>query len=181
MENKIMSAILFSQKKNILVQVPATFTTMVLMILLPLLVHLFPPIGNTPLGAILLPIFYAPLVAVLLCHPLVSIFAGLVVPYINYLLTGQPVLPIVAELSVELTLFSIGLLYFNRRKTSTSSWIVVLTAFGLAKVGGALLGVLVGGFSLLGWLSGLVYALPGLLILVLMHNWITRQVVRNHG
>ncbi len=176
-----MSAILITHKKNILVQVPATLTTMVLMIVLPLLVHLFPPIGHTPLGAFLLPIFYAPLVAVLLFHPLVSIFAGLAVPYINYFLTGQPVLPVAAGLSVELTLFSITLLYFNRRKTSTSSWIVVLTAFGIAKVGSALLGALVGSFSLLGWLSGLVHAVPGLLVLVLIHNWITRQVARNHG
>lgn len=176
-----MSAILLTQKKNILVQVPATLTTMALMIVLPLLVHLFPPIGKTPLGAFLLPIFYAPLVAVLLCHPLVSIFAGLVVPYINYLLTGHPVLPFAAALSVELTLFSITLLFFNRRKTSTSSWVVVPTAFGLAKVGSALIGGLAGGFSLLGGLSGLVYALPGLLVLVLMHSWITRQVVRNDG
>jgi len=110
----------------------------------------------------------------------VGIFAGLVVPYINYFLTGQPVLPVATGLSVELTLFSIVLLYFSQRKTSTSSWIVVLTAFGLAKVGSALLSALIGDFLLLGWLSGLVYALPGLLVLVLMHNWIIRKVARNH-
>ena len=174
-----MHITLLAQKRNILVQVPAALATMALMIALPLLIHLIPPLGKTPLGAFLLPIFYAPLAAAFLCHPLVSVFAGLVVPYINYLLTGQPALPVAAGLSVELALFSIALLYFNRRRMS-NAW-VVPAAYGLAKLGSALVGILTGGFSLSGWLSGLVYALPGLLVLVLMYTWLVRQVESNDG
>ena len=174
-----MVNVLVAQKRNILVQAPAALITVALMIVLPFLVHLFPAVGKTPLGAFLLPIFYAPLAAIFLCHPLVSVFAGLLVPYINYLLTGQPALPVAASLSVELSLFSITLLYFNRRKTS-NSW-VVLAAFGLARLGSALVGALTGGFSLLGWLSGIVYALPGLLILVFMHAWLVRAAKSADG
>jgi hypothetical protein len=169
-----MPATLLTLKKNILVQVPAAIITMTLMVILPLFVHLFPGIGNTPLGAFLLPIYFAPLAAVFLFHPLVSVFAGLVAPYLNYLLTGQPALPVAVGLSVELVLFTMALLYFNQRKIS-GIW-VVPAAFGLAKLGSALVGVLAGSLSLFGWLSGLLYALPGLLMLVLMYSWLTRQV-----
>jgi len=174
-----MPAALLAQKRNILVQMPAALTTMALMIVLPLLIHLIPTVGKTPLGAFLLPIFYAPLAAVFLFHPLVSVFAGLVVPYVNYLLTGQPALPVAAGLSVELALFSIALLYFNQRKMS-SLWVAPM-AYGLAKLGSILVGMLTGGFSLADWLSGLAYALPGLLVLVLIHTWLVQQVKSSDG
>jgi membrane-associated HD superfamily phosphohydrolase len=174
-----MYSALVAQKRNILVQAPAALITMALMIVLPMLVHLLPAVGKTPLGAFLLPIFYAPLAAIFLFHPLVSIFAGLVVPYLNYVLTGQPALPVAASLSVELLLFSISMLFFNRRKIS-NSW-VVPAAFGIAKLGSGLVAVLIGGFSLSAWFSGVFYGLPGLLVLVLMHAWLVRKVESGDG
>ncbi|MDO9128438.1 MAG: hypothetical protein Q7U34_01085 [Anaerolineales bacterium] len=44
-------------------QIPAALVTLGLMWLFPFLVHLIPSIGTVPLGARLLPIFYAPLLA----------------------------------------------------------------------------------------------------------------------
>lgn len=167
---------LLTRKTNILFQVPAAFITMTLMVGLPLFVHIFPGIGSTPLGAFLLPIYFASLFAVFMFHPLVSVFAGLIAPFINFLLTGQPALPVAAGLSIELVIFAISMIFFNKKKIS-SIW-VIPSAFGLAKVGSALITILNGNFTITGWLSSLFYGFPGLLILILMYTWLNRQV--NH-
>lgn len=168
-----------TQKKNLLVQVPATFITVTLMILLPFLVHFIPLTGKTPLGARLLPIFYAPLAAIFLSHPLVSVASGLIAPYLNYLLTGQPTLAIAPALSVELVIFSATLVSLNHKK-QTHFW-AAPAAFGLARLGSGLVTYLMGSFSLGAWLAGLGNAWPGLIILILIHTWFTRRVGSSHG
>src|SRR3990172_7405742 len=87
-EENTMNAVL-ALKKNVYVQVPATIVTISLMIALPFLVHLAPPVGGIQMGAIMLPIFYAPLVAIFLFHPAVSIVAAMLAPTINLLVTGR--------------------------------------------------------------------------------------------
>jgi hypothetical protein len=167
-----MISIIVSQKKNLLIQVSGAILTIGLMVGLPFIVHILPGIGNTPLGAILLPIYYAPLTAIFLFHPAVSVFAGLVVPYLNFLLTGQPIMAIAPALSVELVIFSIAIYEINKRNI-TKFW-VTLTAFGLAKLGSGIISFFIGNFSITSWIFGLVFALPGLLVLMLLHNRLTR-------
>src|SRR5687767_7770331 len=97
-------------RQNRLLQIPATLVTLGLMWLIPVLVHLIPPFGDgTPLGVRLLPIFYAPLLAVFLFHPVVAVLASLAMPFINYLLTGMPPFNIAILLTVELVVFSLVL------------------------------------------------------------------------
>jgi hypothetical protein len=169
-----MPVSLLISKKNIFIQLPAMVITMTFMVVLPIFVHIFPGIGNTPLGAFLLPIYFAPLIAIFLFHPLVSVFAGLTVPYLNYLLTGQPVLPVATSLTIELVLFSIVMLYFSGLKVN-NYWFVPL-AFGLGKIGSALFGIFSGSFLFFGWINGILYSIPGLLLLVLLNSWLVRQV-----
>lgn len=72
---------------------------------LPLLVHLLPPMGGVPAGARLLPIFLAPLVAILYRQPLAALTAALLAPYLNHLLTGMPASSDVLTITVQLLVF----------------------------------------------------------------------------
>lgn len=173
-----MNAVL-ALKKNVYVQVPATVVTISLMIALPFLVHLAPPVGGIQMGAIMLPIFYAPLVAVFLFHPAVSIVAAMVAPYVNYLVMGRPALPVASALSVEVLAFS-GLLLALHRRNSHAVW-AVPAAYLLARLaGGAVSFVVMPGYSLSQWLVSVAAALPGLLILSLLYA-LMRRATRDEG
>ena len=84
----------------------ATVVVLLATLLLPLLVHQLPLAGNVPVGARLLPMFYAPFVAAVFFHPRVGMIAGLLAPVINHLLTTFPAWPIVGVLSTELVCFA---------------------------------------------------------------------------
>lgn len=160
-------------KKNVYVQIPAAVVTIALMIGLPFLVHLAPPVGGTQVGAILLPIFYAPLAAVFLFHPAVSIVAAVLAPYINHLVTGRPTLQLASTLSVEVLAFSGVLLALHRRNIYTV-W-AVPAAYLLAKIAsGALSFVVTPGYSLAQWTGSIPAALPGMLILAILYALMSR-------
>jgi hypothetical protein len=128
-------------------------------LLLPLLFHLLPVSGGPPLGARLLPIFYAPLIAVLLFHPAVALTAALAAPSINHLLTGRPAPEMVPVLTLELLLF-VGLILLARRRWPVSPLIAPL-AYLLAKLAAdAMLGL-----PWSGVIASLQLALPGVAIL----------------
>lgn len=109
-----MQTILALRQKP-LVQIPALLLTLGLMWLLPFLVHLLPLTGPVPMGARLLPIFYAPLLAAWLFHPAVGLIASLLMPFINHAFTGMPTLQMSILLGLELVIFSLVLQGFRRR------------------------------------------------------------------
>lgn len=82
---------------------------------LPFLVHLLPPLGGVPAGARLLPIFLAPLVAILYRQPLAALTAALLAPYLNHLLTGMPASDNVIVITVQLLLFGGVMTVLSRR------------------------------------------------------------------
>lgn len=102
----------YTLKRSLLI--PATAVTVALTFALPLPFHLLPSSG-IPLSARLLPIFYAPLLAALLFPPVVAISASLIAPLINHALTGNPPLPLAAQLSAELLVFTGVVLLLGRR------------------------------------------------------------------
>ena len=55
--------------KTTRVIVPATLLTVAATFLLPFFVHLLPPVGGVPMGARLLPLFFAPFLAVRALSP----------------------------------------------------------------------------------------------------------------
>ncbi|MEM1136195.1 MAG: hypothetical protein AAGI07_10170 [Bacteroidota bacterium] len=78
-----------------------------LTLVLPFIFHLLPAINGTPAGAMFLPIFYAPFVALLFYRIHVGLIAGISAPIINHLITGNPAWEIVRVLSIELCIFVI--------------------------------------------------------------------------
>lgn len=162
-------------RQKTVLQIPATLSTLFLMWLIPLLVHLFPVSGPTPIGAILLPIFYAPLLAAWLFHPAVGILASLLMPLINFAFTGMPVLPVAILMTVELVVFSLALQLLKQRWPKF--WPNALLAFALGKLAAALLLVfvpLLPAPPLAYFTSSLVNAWPGLLILLALNVAILR-------
>jgi hypothetical protein len=158
-----------SLRQNAIVQVPAALITFGLMWLLPLLVHIVPLDGPVPIGARLLPIFYAPLLAAWIFHPAVGLLASLLMPFINHAFTGMPTLPMTVLLSLELVVFSLGLLlnkkYWPRLPLAP-------LAFIIGKVFSAILLVFVTVVPASPWaylVSSVQNALPGLLVLLVLH------------
>ncbi len=79
----------------------------------PWFVHLV-PVAGAPLGATLLPMFYAPLLAALVMRlPLAVLFAA-VTPIVSRLLTGLPPNGVLANLILEVAVFVTGVRVLRR-------------------------------------------------------------------
>jgi hypothetical protein len=87
-------------------QIKASVCVLTFSILIPFLIH-FVPVSGNPAGAVLLPIFIAPLIAIIFFRFHVGLIAALLSPLLNYLLTGNPVLGTVGIITSELCLFVI--------------------------------------------------------------------------
>ena len=75
--------------------------------LLPFFVHMIPPHQGVPMGAVLLPMFYIPFIAVVFFRLHVGLIAAAFAPVLNFLVTGYPQWQIVTILSFELIIFVI--------------------------------------------------------------------------
>lgn len=128
---------------------------------LPVLVHLLPVTSGLPAGARLLPIFFAPLIAVLIGRPAAALTAALLAPFINHLLTGMPAAATLPVITMQLLIFT-GLAVLLRRK----SWLVLLAPLAYLAAY-YLTPLLLGALALLPGLNGLpagsVRALPQVL------------------
>ncbi|MDD4956865.1 MAG: hypothetical protein PHH49_02545 [Candidatus Omnitrophica bacterium] len=74
--------------------------------MLPVMFHILPYTGSVPVGARFLPIFYAPLLGILLLRPRDGIIAGALSPVLNHLVTGRPDVPMTVTLSLDMLLFT---------------------------------------------------------------------------
>jgi hypothetical protein len=151
--------------------IPLTLATIAAAVVLPFLVHLVPASGGVPLGARLLPIFYAPLLAVIFFRPQVALIAALLAPVLNHLLIGMPTAEMTVILTLELAVFT-GVVYaLNRRWPAF--WLAAPLALLLAKVASLLLVTLVPALivppPLVYFENSLVNGLPGLAILLVLN------------
>lgn len=163
-------------RQNRILQIPAALLTLGLMWLLPFLVHLIPIGGAVPVGARLLPIFYAPLLAVWFFQPGVALFASLLMPFINHALTGMPTFNVAIILSVELTVFSLTLIALKQRWPRLPVAAPLLAVL-IGKLVSMLLLFIVPLVPASPWYffsQALVNALPGLLILLALNLALTR-------
>lgn len=118
---------------------------------MPFLFHLLPPITilGAPAGAVMLPMFYAPLVAAAWRLRLVTGIA-LALPLINLLLIGRPDPATAFILTFEVGLFL--LVAWNRDKLRLPSWTTGAAAYLIAKAASfaALSVALLFGFQVIG-------------------------------
>jgi hypothetical protein len=153
----------------------AALLTVAAALLLPLLFHLLPASGGVPLGARLLPIFYAPFLAAIFFGPVVALVAALGAPTLNHLLTGRPASEMVGLLTLELLLF-VGLILVARARWPRSP-IIAPAAYLLAHfLAGAVLG--------LPWetsAASLYRALPGVAVLLALNVAVVSVQKRREG
>jgi hypothetical protein len=151
---------------------------LVLSLLFPFLIHLLPVPDDSRLGARLLPMFYAPLLAALLGRTPAAFGVAVLAPWVNWLLTGHPMPRTAFVMTIQLVVFVAALRFLLSR--IGRRWFLAAPAYLLglgASLGAALLQpALIGGRPPLAWAAGtLTMALPGVAILVGL-NWLALRV-----
>jgi hypothetical protein len=113
-------------------------TTVLLFIawLIPFAVHLAPWAGVRPLGAYLLPMFWATFVAVYFYGVGAGLLAGLFAPAVNLLVTGLPAWKFLSVMSLELVVFAVATAWAVRR--IPRFWLLAPLGYLVAKAGSTL-------------------------------------------
>lgn len=151
---------------------------LVLSLLFPFLIHLLPVPDDSRLGARLLPMFYAPLLAALLGRTPSAFGVALLAPWVNWLLTGHPVPRTAVVMTLQLVVFVAALRLLLARLGPR--WYLAAPAYllglGASLVAALLQPALIGGRPPLAWAAGtLTLALPGVAILLAL-NWLALRV-----
>lgn len=146
--------------------------------LAPYVVHFIPSWDDSPVGAKLLPIFYAPLIAALTRKAHVSITVALMAPWLNHVLIGMPSVPMAIILTVELLIFSILTERLARRHKG-QVWLGPACYLLAKPISLAILllmpGFLTGTPSLIRFAMGVFNAWPGLAILALLSYYVPKK------
>jgi hypothetical protein len=145
-----------------------------LSVMFPYMIHLIPVPENAQLGPRLLPMLYAPLLAILLGRMRSAVLVALSAPWLNWALTSHPSPPSAIVMMAQLLVF-----VFTLRVLLTGLgpwWFLAAPAYfaGLAAsaVVAALFPALIGGQAALTWAArSVAIGLPGIAILVLI-NWL---------
>jgi hypothetical protein len=139
--------------------------------LFPFLIHILPVPENAQLGPRLLPVYYAPLLAVLWGRMPTALTVALLAPWLNRALTGHPSAPGAVVMTIELLAFVVALRALVARFPLRALLAVpAYLASKTASLGAALLSPsLIGGQSPPGWTAhGIVTGLPGVVILLVI-------------
>ena len=72
---------------------------------LPVAFHLLPSSLGASMGPQLLPLFYAPFIAVLFLRLPIALIVGILAPFANWLFFGKPSMGLVIQLACELSVF----------------------------------------------------------------------------
>ena len=105
--------------------------------LIPFLVHLVPWSGARPLGAYLLPVFWATFIAVYFYGAGAGLLTGLFAPAGNLLVTGLPAWKSFGSLSLELVVFVLATTWAVRR--APHGWLFAPLGYLVAKTVSVLL------------------------------------------
>lgn len=146
--------------------------------LAPYIVHFIPSWDDSPVGAKLLPIFYAPLIAALTRKAHVSIVVALMAPWLNHVLIGMPSVQMAFVMSIELLIFSLTVERLARKFTG-QAWLGP-AGYLFAKPLSLLIlwilpGYLTGPPSLTHLANSLMNAWPGLVVLALLSYYVPRK------
>jgi hypothetical protein len=141
---------------------------------LPVLVHLLPNINGQLSGAVLLPIFLAPMVATFLYKKHVALVAGIFAPLLNYLIMGRPTPEMVITLGFEVALFALVLSWLKNLKAIQylAAPLSYLIASFVVAIGLSVIGTLPNPVSF--WLNSTSIAVPGILLMAMANLAILR-------
>ncbi|TKG94737.1 hypothetical protein EYV94_12400 [Puteibacter caeruleilacunae] len=117
-------------------QVKETILVLIATMMMPLLVHLIPAGNGVMLGSMLLPLFYAPLVALILFRWHTALIAGVLAPVLNYLIMGHPLPEMVVQMCTEMLIFVLAANYLLRIRWT--KFIAAPVAYLLAMAGAIL-------------------------------------------
>jgi hypothetical protein len=152
-------------------QVKATFVAVTASVAFPFLMHLLPPIQGTPMGAMILAMFYAPLVAVLVSRYHVGLIVAILAPMLNALIIGHPNWAFVPILTLELSMFVTFVYLLN--KYNKISWFSAPLAYLAVKTISALIialfPFLLGVHPVDFWMSSVSTGVVGILVLTLIN------------
>ena len=146
-----------------------TTVLLVLAWFVPFAIHLVPWSASRPLGAYLLPVFWAMLVAVYFYGELLGLIVGLFAPLVNLIVTGQPAGGYFWKTTTEIVIFGLLMAWAVRRKPKFLM-VTAPLAYAIAKtVAAALLtpGALFGSVEAFGGFFAHMATgnLPGLVVL----------------
>jgi hypothetical protein len=156
-------------------QVKETALVLFATIALQFLIHLIPSYNNTPVGAILLPMFFAPFVAVIFFRLHVALLAGILGPVFNYLITGSPAPEIVSLLTIELMVFvfaSSFILRFDKINIAAAPISIILAKLSSWLI--ALAFPVIGNFTTGFFIQSFISAIPGIFILFILNIFLIR-------
>jgi len=142
-----------------------------LSLMFPFLIHVLPVPETSRLGARLLPMFYAPLLAALWGRTTTAWLVALIAPWLNWALTGHPTPAGGVMLTIQLLVF-IAIVRLLLARAGVR-WFMAIPAY-LAGMGAALVVALVfpaliGGRPPMDWaVQSVVRSLPGMGVLVLI-------------
>lgn len=150
-----------------------------LSILFPFLIHILPVPDDARLGARLLPIFYAPLLAALLGRKTTALAVALFAPWMNWAITSHPSPPTATITTLQLLVFVTAIHLAMARVGQR--WFLALPAYVLGLLAAVILASAAPGLishrPVVGWaIQTLTIGMPGIAILTLI-NWL---VVRNY-
>lgn len=145
-----------------------------LSVMFPFMIHLVPVPENAQLGPRLLPMFYAPLLAVLLGRTQSALTVGLLAPWLNWALTSHPSPPSAIVMTVQLLVFVWAMRLLLAR--AGPRWFLAAPAYFFAMAVAMLVTAffpdLIRGQPALAWaMQSVTIGLPGVAILVLI-NWL---------
>ena len=150
------------------IQVKETVLILSLSVLIPFLVHFLPDFNGVAIGAIFLPMFWAPYIAVKYFKFHVGLIAALTAPILNYWITGNPHMAIISLMTIQLALFVVvsGLLKnFGKLKylNAVLAYIIAIAAASIVIISLPALmpNLVLGNYFMTAFVSGL----PGLILL----------------
>lgn len=145
-------------------QISQTVLVLAATMILPLFIHLIPNINGNLSGAVLLPIFWAPMLATFVYKRHVAIFAGIFAPLLNYLILGRPTPEMVVTLGFEIVAFALLLGWL--KNLSIVKYVAAPVAYLVASL------LVVTGMSFFNehlsfamWVNATTVAIPGILLL----------------
>lgn len=150
-------------------QITQTVVILAATMILPLLIHLLPNINGNISGAVLLPIFFAPMIATFIYKKHVAILAGIFAPLLNFLIMGRPAPEMVITLGFEVVAFVLilGLLKNLNAIRYIAAPLAYLISSVIVVLSLSVIGTLVNPLSF--WMNSTIVAFPGIILMGILN------------